>query len=110
MNMNWRVLIGVLAVAASLMLAAQPVVAAGADYEPPPPSAAAMVVDLVLVRPLGLVATVLGTGFFVVSLPFSLLGMNVDDAAVQLVADPAEYTFLRPLGKFDTANTVDAYN
>lgn len=108
MNMNWRVLAGVLLVAVSLVMV-QPVAAAEAEYEATPPSAAAMVVDLVLVRPLGLVATVLGTGFFVVSLPFSILGWNVDEAAVRLVAEPAEFTFLRPLGDFDTEITAKTY-
>lgn len=101
-------LAGAFFIAASLVLA-QPVAAAEAGYEATPPSAAAMVVDLVVVRPLGLAATVLGAGFFVVSLPFSLLGWNVDEAASRLVAEPAEFTFLRPLGDFDTEITATAY-
>lgn len=107
MNTSWRMLCGAFLVAASLVLV-QPVAAAGADYEPAPPSAAAMAVDLVLVRPLGLAATVLGTGLFIVSLPFSLLGMNTDEALVRLVGQPAEFTFLRPLGDFETEITADA--
>lgn len=65
-----------------------------------PPSAAAMGFDVVMARPLGLAGTVLGTGLFVVSLPFSAVGMNVEDAAVRLVAEPAKFTFVRPLGDF----------
>lgn len=65
-----------------------------------PPSAAAMGFDMLLVRPLGLVSTVAGTGLFVVSLPFSILGLNADDAAVRLVGEPAKFTFVRPLGEF----------
>lgn len=65
------------------------------------PSAAAMAVDLLLVRPLGVASTIVGTGVFVLSLPFSLLGGNVDEAARMLVAEPAAYTFARPLGEFD---------
>ncbi|MES1950406.1 MULTISPECIES: hypothetical protein [unclassified Salinisphaera] len=71
------------------------------DYaEPGKPSAAAMGVDALLVRPVSLAATVVGTGLFVVSLPFSLLGMNAGDAADRLVKEPGKYTFVRPLGNF----------
>ncbi|MCG6908899.1 MAG: hypothetical protein LJE94_02105 [Deltaproteobacteria bacterium] len=59
-----------------------------------------MMVDALLVRPLGIVATILGAGLFVVSLPFSLLGRNVGEAGTKLVADPAKFTFVRPLGEF----------
>lgn len=65
-------------------------------------SAGAMAVDVLAVRPLGFVATVLGTGLFVVSLPFSALGGNVDEAAENLVVNPARFTFVRPLGEYDT--------
>lgn len=63
------------------------------------PSGAAMAADLVLARPLGLAATLLGTVVFVVGLPFELLSGNVSDPARKLVADPARYTFTRPLGE-----------
>jgi len=67
----------------------------------PAPSAEAMAVDLVLIRPASLVATAVGTVFFVVALPFSILGGNTDDAARNLVLKPAKTTFVRPLGEFD---------
>lgn len=67
----------------------------------PAPSAVAMAFDAVVVRPASLVATVAGTGLFIVSLPFSLLGHNTDKAGQRLVAEPAKYTFARPLGNFD---------
>lgn len=105
MNRNWQALLRALAVALSLMIA-QPAVAAEADYETTPPSAAAMGVDMLLVRPVSLVATAVGSGLFVVSLPFSALGMNTDDAANRLIAEPATFTFLRPLGEFRTAATT----
>lgn len=57
-----------------------------------------MVVDLVVLRPLGLVATVLGAVGFVVSLPFTVPSGSVEETAHELVARPAEYTFSRPLG------------
>ncbi len=64
-------------------------------------NAASMIFDLVLLRPLGLAATVIGTAFFIVSLPVSVLGGNTGEAAKKLVVEPAKYTFSRPLGAED---------
>jgi hypothetical protein len=61
--------------------------------------AVTMGVDLVVVRPLWFVATVLGTAAFILSLPVTLLGGNTGQAAQTLVAAPAKYTFTRPLGE-----------
>ncbi len=63
-------------------------------------SAEAMIADFVFVRPLGIVAVVVGSAFFIVSLPFSLLGGNSKAAAEKLVYNPAKFTFTRPLGDF----------
>ncbi len=60
----------------------------------------AMAADLLLVRPAGLAAMVLGFGVFVLSFPFSATGGNTQQAAEKLVNDPARYTFQRPLGEF----------
>jgi hypothetical protein len=59
-----------------------------------------MIADALLVRPLGMVATVGGTLMFVVSLPFSALGGNTGEAFDRLMVDPAAFTFTRPLGDF----------
>ena len=59
-----------------------------------------MVADAIIVRPLGIIATILGVGFFIVSLPFSALGGNVKEAGQKLVVAPAKFTFKRPLGEF----------
>ena len=56
--------------------------------------------DALVVRPLGLCATVVGGAVFIVSLPFSALGGNTGPAYDYLVADPFEFTFNRPLGDF----------
>jgi hypothetical protein len=58
--------------------------------------------DLLLVRPLGIASTILGAAVFVVSLPFSALGGNVKEAGQKLVADPAKFTFKRPIGDFSS--------
>ncbi len=57
-----------------------------------------MVLDALLVRPMGVAGTALGTVFFIGSLPFTILGGNVPEAADALVVKPARYTFVRPLG------------
>lgn len=62
------------------------------------PTVWAMGIDAGLVRPVGLAATVIGVGLFVVTLPFSALGGNVGESAERLVVDPAKMTFLRCLG------------
>lgn len=59
-----------------------------------------MVADAIIVRPLGVIATILGVGFFIISLPFSALGGNVKEAGQKLVVAPAKFTFKRPLGEF----------
>lgn len=62
------------------------------------PSALAMIGDAVVVRPLGLVFTVVGAAAFLVTLPFSALGGNVGQAGDTLVAGPFRTTFDRCLG------------
>lgn len=69
-----------------------------ADVIKEEPTALAMVADVVLVRPAMLGITAIGTAFFVISLPFSLVGGNAGEAASVLVAQPAANTFVRCLG------------
>ena len=59
-----------------------------------------MVGDLLVIRPVGIVATAVGTVVYVISLPFSLAGGNEEEARQKLLIEPAEYTFTRPLGEF----------
>jgi hypothetical protein len=77
---------------------ALPPAAQSADYIDDQPSPEGMLVDGLIVRPLGLAATVAGTAIWIVTLPFSLLGGNAGEAADTLVVDPAKFTFTRPLG------------
>ena len=62
------------------------------------PPAYAMIGDLLIARPLLVVATVIGAGVFVVSLPFTAMGGGVGDAGQALVVDPAKAAFVRCLG------------
>jgi hypothetical protein len=72
------------------------------------PTAGWMILDLLVARPAGLAASVIGVVAFIASLPFSAPAGNADVAAEKLVADPVQFTFGRPLGVFDTygASTV----
>jgi len=63
-------------------------------------SAEKMMADALLVRPIAIVATLVGTAAFIVSLPFSALGGNTRDAGRKLVVKPATFAFKRPLGDF----------
>jgi hypothetical protein len=57
-----------------------------------------MALDALVVRPLGVAATALGSVLYVISLPFSYTGGNQREAQQALVEDPARHTFRRPLG------------
>jgi hypothetical protein len=65
-------------------------------------SAEAIIVDGLLLRPGGVIATLFGTLVFVVTLPFSIPTKSVDKAAQKLIVDPAKYTFVRPLGQIES--------
>jgi hypothetical protein len=91
-----------LAAAAALALASSLAQAQSFDTVDETPSAAAMGFDLVVVRPLGLVATVGGIALFIVQLPFALIaGEPPSDPARRFIVEPAAYTFTRPLGQID---------
>ena len=64
-------------------------------------SAGSMVIDAIAIRPIGLASMVFGTGVFLISLPFSALAGNTEQAADMLVVKPTRYTFKRPLGEYD---------
>ena len=79
-------------------------VVAGADSfdymaEDARPTGGEMMADAFLMRPFMLVSTVVTTVTFIIMLPFSALGGNVGESAQTLVAEPAAYTFTRPLGE-----------
>lgn len=63
------------------------------------PSAGSKFLDLVIARPLLFGATVVGTGLFVVTSPFTIVTGNDKAAADALVVQPGRATFVRPLGE-----------
>jgi hypothetical protein len=104
------VLIMAFSMAATPVLATHEAPTSQDSYEPAyPPSGSSMLVDIVIARPLGLVATVVGAVAWVVSLPFSLPSGSADEAAQALISDPAAYTFKRPLGEIPDCRHEDPY-
>jgi hypothetical protein len=64
------------------------------------PSAGAMAFDLLIARPVGVVATVAGVGLFVLNLPLSIIqGEPPAEPARRFIVQPARWTFQRPLGE-----------
>ena len=70
------------------------------DIERADPSAGAMFYDLFFMRPIGALATAGGSIVFVLGLPFSAIGGNVDKSGEKLVEATFRYTLVRPLGNF----------
>ncbi len=62
------------------------------------PSTGAMVLDALVARPMLMAMTLGGTAVFVITLPFSALGGNVEESAKALVVGPAKNTFTRCMG------------
>lgn len=84
-----------------LSLAALPAGAATMEEEP---SSTAIVFDILITRPLGIVATAVGAAVFIVGLPFTIPTRSVGVAAEKLVVDPLAFTFRRPVGDIDNYN------
>ena len=70
------------------------------------PTGNEILADGLIARPLALIATVIGAAAFVVILPFTIPSKSTDRAAAILVAEPARYTFQRPIGQFDSCLTL----
>ena len=63
------------------------------------PSGGDILLDALFMRPVMLAGTVIGAAVFIVTSPFSAVGGNLGDSAETLVMEPAQYTFVRPLGE-----------
>ncbi len=64
-----------------------------------PPNVNLMAADALIGRPLGLGMTILGTGAFIATLPFTAFSGSTGDAAQGLIGDTGSWTFTRPLGQ-----------
>jgi hypothetical protein len=58
----------------------------------------ASALDILLLRPLGVGASAVGLGLFIVTAPFVAPSMEFDESWDVFVAGPGEYTFVRPIG------------
>jgi len=59
-----------------------------------------IIADFAIARPAGLVVTAFGAAFFLVSLPVSAPLQEHEKMLRVFIIEPAEFTFLRPLGEF----------
>jgi hypothetical protein len=64
--------------------------------------ALAITADAIIARPACLVATIIGSALFVVSLPVAIPSKSVKKVADTLVGIPAKATFTRPLGELSS--------
>jgi hypothetical protein len=60
---------------------------------------ATVIFDLLILRPVGFIATVAGTAFYIITAPFTLPTGNIKTSYRNLVEAPAAYTFTRGLGE-----------
>jgi hypothetical protein len=97
----WKKLILVPALAVAVG-AATPVLALDQEQLGREPTTNEVMTDALLARPLGLIATGLGALTYVVALPFTLPSGTTDRAYQTLIAEPARYTFKRPIGQMDS--------
>ncbi len=91
-------MIGILLVAVTIISTSAPAFAFDRAPE--------IAVDAVLARPLGIAAIIVGSVFFVVSLPFALTSGSVEPVARTLVVAPFKFTFTRPVGDFSSWDGV----
>ena len=87
-----------LAVGCAITIALLPVISARANTT----SVTDVAADAIVVRPMCFVATVLGSVFFVATLPFTAPCGGVHTAAQALVVKPAHATFNRELGDMES--------
>ncbi len=86
----------------ALLLALVIIFSSSAAFAKEKPEAINVMGDIVLLRPLGFSGLVIGTTFFIVSLPIALISSSTKQTAEVLVVDPFKFTFTRPLGEFES--------
>ena len=94
-----RKMLGILALAIFVVTSMSPTALAAIQDPRSEVSGAGMAFDLVILRPLGIATTVIGCGFFIISLPFTVwTEERIKQSGSSFVGEPASYTFVRPLG------------
>ncbi|MEE9910510.1 MAG: hypothetical protein K4571_02200 [Deltaproteobacteria bacterium] len=84
-----------------ILLAAFVLIASAAPVLAAEPTAETIIPDVLLARPMGLTAMVLGSVIFIIALPVAIPSGSVKKVGQRLVVDPVEFTFVRPIGDFD---------
>jgi hypothetical protein len=84
----------------TLILTSTPVFAAETD-------GFIVIMDIVIARPFGFAALVIGSAFFVVTFPFAAMSKSTSKTADTLVGEPFRFTFVRPPGDFSQSYKVD---
>lgn len=84
----------------TLILTSTPVFAAETD-------GFIVIMDIVIARPFGFAALVIGSAFFVVTFPFAAMSKSTSKTADTLVGEPFRFTFVRPPGDFSQSYMVD---
>ncbi|HSC75783.1 MAG TPA: hypothetical protein VLB90_06065 [Pseudomonadales bacterium] len=97
-KMNLKKLASPLLASCLLMSSVNVMASASNPFDDSHPSALAMTTDLIILRPVGVVATVLGSVMWVVAAPFTLPVGGGTEAYDVLMKEPATYTFFRCLG------------
>jgi hypothetical protein len=62
------------------------------------PKSGKVFADATIGKPLGLAATIAGTGIYIVTLPMTLPSGAAGEAGWEMVGRPAGWTFVRPVG------------
>ena len=86
----------------ALLLVLMIIFTSSAVFAKDKPDAGAIIGDMVLLRPLGVCTLVIGTAFFIVTLPIAAISQSTKQTAGVLVEDPFKFTFTRPLGEIES--------
>ena len=100
----WKQLVVIPAL--TLAVGVPPVYALDQDQIGREPTGSEMMADALVARPLALAGTLVGAVVFVLALPFTLGSHSTAASAKQMVAEPAQYTFRKPLGQNDNCQTL----
>ncbi|MBC8412683.1 MAG: hypothetical protein ISR96_06270 [Nitrospira sp.] len=85
----------IMLIALVMILSSAPVFAAEVD-------ASNIMADTLILRPMGFLATVVGTSLFLVSYPIAKITDSEDTSYKVLIKEPVDYTFKRPIGEIGT--------
>jgi hypothetical protein len=66
-----------------------------------------IIADVLIMRPIGIVACIVGLAGAVVAWPFAIMTDSCDRVCKQLITVPYQYTFERPLGQMEYGDTAD---